>query len=732
MVKPAIIVVPLALALCPAASAADAEGGFSKFVNPWIGTSGTGHTTVAAAYPLGMVQAGPDTGTENWGYASGYRDEDRRLFGFTHDHLSGTGVPELGDLRLLPFIGDVAPGLRDSAAFDKSSEVATPGFYAVTLEGGIRCEASVSQRAAVWRFSYPGSARARLLVDMQWGIVREKMDEHVLASDWTHGGGREISGWAETKSWTTRRWNFALETDADFRIVGEGRRFFLDFGDVESVTVRVALSMTTEDGARRNLSEVRGRSLEDVAASARAAWEGYLSRVEVPGADGATATNVYTALYHLFWQPNDITDVDGSYRGADGEVASVSPGRRYFSTLSLWDTYRAAHPLYTVLAPELVDDFVRSMVAHQKAVGYLPVWPLMGRDTHCMIANHAVPVLVEAVNKKLTTLPAEEVYSAIRATLRESHVGKPKEEWGILDKYGWYPCDLVPEEGVSRTVEGAYDDWCAAKLARSLGKKDDAAFFERRADAWKNVFDPVTATVRGRASDGTWRSPFDPAELRDYGEPRDISEASANQYVWHVQQAPDALAAMLGGHDAALAKLEEHFDPSRSPHGEVLDVTGLVGEYAHGNEPGHHVPYLFSAWGRPEKTAEIVRGIFDRFYLPKADGLCGNDDCGQMSAWYLFSAMGFYPVEPTGGRYVFGAPQIREMRLKVGGGRTFVVRAKGLSREAKYVRFVSRPSLTYDDMMSGGEIVFEMTENPLAGESSGTRTIFRSVTPHIY
>ena len=720
---------------------------FAAFVNPRIGTSGTGHATVAAAYPLGMVQAGPDTGTESWDYASGYRDEDRSIFGFTHSHLNGTGVPELGDLLILPMAREEGSGKREER-FDKSSETARPGYYAVTLEDGIRCEAAVSQRAAVWRFAYPEGARARLLVDMQWGLVWEKMDEHVLESAWTDGGANAISGWARTKGWTERRWNFALETDVP-RVSVEvlprqephrGARLVMDFGNIRTLTVRVALSTTTEDGARGNLAEVRGRSLEEVADAAREAWNGYLSRIEVPGADAASVTNVYTALYHLFWQPNDITDIDGAYRGADGKIARVEKGRRYFSTLSLWDTYRAAHPLYTIIAPELVDDFVRSMVAHQRATGCLPVWPVWGRETHCMIGNHAVPVLCEAVNKGLTSVPPEEVFAAIRATLRESHPGKPKEDWAVLDRHGYYPFDLVPEEGVSRTLEGAYDDWCAMRLAKRLGREEDAAFFGRRCEAWRNVFDPETRSVRGRASDGSWRTPFDPEQLFGYGVPRDISEANANQYAWHVQQDPDALAEAMGGKSAALAKLEEHFDHSRSPKGSVLDVTGLIGEYAHGNEPGHHVPYLFSLWGRPERTAEIVREVFDRFYRPTPDGLCGNDDCGQMSAWYLFSAMGFYPVEPTGGEYVIGAPQVPEAVMNLGGSRfvatagasdgakpvppaTFTVIARNLSRKNKYVKLAAldgkplagrdvraAPILRHDDIVRGGELVFDMAD----------------------
>ena len=720
MVKEYAESLTLAFAVLSASPALCEKADLSGFVNPWIGTEGTGHTTVAAAYPLGMVQPGPDTGTESWDYASGYRGGDAKLYGFSQNHLNGTGVPELGDLRLLPFACGGMPALRDSVPFEKAGEIATPGYYAVTVEGGIRCEAAASQRCAVWRFTYPDRAAAKLLVDMQWGLVWEKMDEHVLDSCWRARNPRTLSGWAETESWTRRRWNFALETDADFTIAGRDgtRRFALDFGEAKSVTVRVALSTTDEDGAMRNLAEVRGRSLEDVAKSARDAWNGYLRRVEIPGADAAAHTNVYTALYHLFWQPNDITDIDGAYRGADGKVAKVDSGRRYFSTLSLWDTYRAAHPLYTILAPELVDDFVRTMVAHRKAAGYLPVWSLWGRDTHCMVGNHAVPVLVEAVEKGLTTLSGEEVFEAIRATLRENHEGKPKENWSALDKFGWYPSDIEPEEGVSRTVEGAYDDWCAARLAKRLGLEDDAGFFSRRAQAWRKVFDPATKSMRGRTSGGLWRTPFDPSALYGYGEPRDISEASANQYAWHVQQDPAALAAAFGGRSAALARLEEHFKPGRSPHGNVADVTGLIGEYAHGNEPGHHVPYLFTAWGRPERTAETVCEITERFYRPAADGLCGNDDCGQMSAWYLFSVMGFYPLEPTSCEYVFGVPQLPRVKLRVEGG-TLDISAKNLSRANKYVKSVSfggrrvpGSHISHRDVATGGELVFEMSGRP--------------------
>lgn len=752
MFAPIVTAVMLATAGLPSAG-----GDCTRYVNPWIGTEGTGHATVAAAYPLGMVQPGPDTGTESWDYASGYRNGDTKLYGFSQNHLNGTGVPELGDLLILPFADSAFPISRSPVSFDKSSEVATPGYYAVTLESGIRCEAAASQRCAIWRFTYPDGANAKLLVDMQWGLVWEKMGEHVKCANMEISNSNSqcpiaegeqtemripqiVTGWAETKSWTERRWNFALEADAYFNVVKcEGpRRFALDFGKVKSVTVRIALSTTDEDGARRNLSEVRGKTLEQVAADAREAWNGYLSRVEIPGADAASHTNVYTALYHLFWQPNDITDIDGAYRGADSKIAKVEEGRRYFSTLSLWDTYRAAHPLYSIIAPELVDDVVRSMVAHRKAAGYLPVWPLWGRDTHCMIGNHAVPVLVEAVEKGLTTVPAEDVYEAVWATLREEHEGKPKEHWDILDKYGWLPFDLVDEEGVSITMEGAYDDWCAAKLARRLGRAEDAEFFASRAQVWTNLFDKATMSVRGRASDGSWREPFDPSALFEYEVPRDISEASANQYVWHVQQDPDGLAEAFGGRSAALAKLEGHFDHSRSPHGSIADVTGLIGEYAHGNEPGHHVPYLFTVWGRPERTAEIVREIFDRLYRPVPDGLCGNDDCGQMSAWYLLSAMGFYPVEPTSGEFVIGAPQLASVKLrienekcKMGEAKEFIIDAKNLSKENKYVKSVTLNgrrvegfTLKYTDIMRGGELVFEMSDKPfdvvvVGGTSAG-------------
>ena len=429
----------------------------------------------------------------------------------------------------------------------------------------------------------------------------------------------------------------------------------------------------------------------------------------------------YTALYHAFIQPNNIADVDGRYRGADGKV-SVAESGEYYSTLSLWDTYRAANPLYTLIAPEKIDAMVATMVAHQRAAGFLPIWTLMGKDNQCMIGSHAVPVIVDAYLRGFRGFDPEAAYQAIRATLRERHADRVKENWDLLDAHGYYPNDIVKSESVARLLECAYDDWCAGVMAARLGHAEDAAFFQKRAGNWRNVLDPETGFMRGRDSKGAWRTPFSPFALgHDASRRNDFTEGNSWQWTWHVMQDPEGLIAALGGRDKALAKLLALFEqPEKTADsGFVLDATGLIGQYAHGNEPSHHVVYFFQFLGRGDRTAELVREIFDKFYLAKPDGLCGNDDCGQMSAWHVFSAMGFYPFSPCGGEYVLGAPQIPSVRISTGNGRTLAVWASGLSEKNKYVKSVTlngKPvdgfKLRHADIVAGGELVFEMAARP--------------------
>lgn len=681
------------LALC--ASAAEAVG-YCAYVDPFIGTAGTGHTFPSACVPFGLVQAGPDTGNGDWAHCSGYSYEDKSIYGFSQTHLNGTGCPDLGDVRILPFTAESVPG---SVPYEKASERAKPGFYAVTLADGTKVEASATERCAIYRISYPKGAKSRLLVDPRWCITRRKPASDCIRSvDVAPDGRTGVSGKVVVNNWGERTYAFKMEFSRPFL---SEKDLVFDFGasSGEPLVVKVALSALggVSDAARNLAAEISGWDFDRVAAAADAKWSKMLSCVAVEGSDDQKR-NFYTSLYHLFIQPNNIAD------------AGHKP---FYSTLSTWDTFRAAHPLYTILVPERAAEFVDSMLEQGRRTGYLPIWTLWGRDNQCMIGTHSIPVIVDAYLKGFKgDWPS--VYAQIKETLTKRHEGRYKERWDLLDRHGYYPYDVIRNESVSRTLECAYDDWCAAQMAEKLGHEEDAKFFLRRSENWRNVFDPSLGLMRSKDSKGNWRDPFDPSAV-GYGEGYDFTEGNSYQYTWHVMQNPDGLVAAMGGREAFVKRLDWLFERPEKVKGEVFDVTGLIGQYVHGNEPSHHVIYFYTLVGERDKAARRVRDVFDRFYLPKPDGLCGNDDCGQMSAWYVFSALGFYPFNPCGGTYVLGAPQIPKATIKLAGGKALTVVARNLSAENRYVKSVAfngRPldkTIEHVDLMSGGELVFEMT-----------------------
>lgn len=681
------------LALC--ASAAEAVG-YCAYVDPFIGTAGTGHTFPSACVPFGLVQAGPDTGNGDWAHCSGYSYEDKSIYGFSQTHLNGTGCPDLGDVRILPFTAESVPG---SVPYDKASERAKPGFYAVTLADGTKVEASATERCAIYRISYPKGAKGRLLVDPRWCITRRQPASDCIRSvDVAPDGRTGVSGKVVVNNWVERTYAFKMEFSRPFL---SEKDLVFDFGESsgEPLMVKVALSALggVSDAARNLAAEIPGWDLDRVAAAADAKWSKMLSCVAVEGSDDQKR-NFYTSLYHLFIQPNNIAD------------AGHKP---FYSTLSTWDTFRAAHPLYTILVPEKAAEFVDSMLEQGRRTGYLPIWTLWGRDNQCMIGTHSIPVIVDAYLKGFKgDWPS--AYAQVKETLTKRHEGRYKERWDLLDRHGYYPYDVIRNESVSRTLECAYDDWCAAQMAAKLGHEEDAKFFRRRSENWRNVFDPSLGLMRSKDSKGNWRDPFDPSAV-GYGEGYDFTEGNSYQYTWHVMQNPDGLVAAMGGREAFVKRLDGLFERPEVVKGEVFDVTGLIGQYVHGNEPSHHVIYFYTLVGERDKAARRVRDVFDRFYLPKPDGLCGNDDCGQMSAWYVFSALGFYPFNPCGGTYVLGAPQIPKATIELAGGKTLTVVANDLSVENRYVKSVTfngKPldkTIEHADLMSGGELVFEMT-----------------------
>ena len=707
-----------ALFSCSAPQQETAATDYTQYVNTFIGAADNGH-------PFGMIQTSPVTGAVGWRYCSEYVYEDSVIWGFTQTHLNGTGCMDLGDILVMPVTGNrhrAWDGYRSS--FQKNSESATPGYYTVTLdEPGVKAELTATLHTALHRYTYNKADSASVLIDLQHGPAWNEKQYHsqVKACDVKWENDSTLSGHVRNSVWVDQDYFFTLQfnrpvistVDLPMGETEKGRRIVatFDLQPGEEVLMKIAMSTTGVEGAKANMAaEQPGWDFEGTRKQAKDEWNSYLSRIEMEGTPDEM-TNFYTCFYHALIQPNEISDVDGKYRNAADSIVTATGGK-FYSTFSLWDTYRAAHPFYTMIVPERVDGFVNSLIDQAEVQGFLPIWGLWGKENYCMIANHGVSVVAEAYAKGFKGFDAERAFQAIKQTQTVSH--KLKSNWEDYMKYGYFPTDLTAAESVSSTLESVYDDYAAADMARRMGKTEDAAYFSKRADFYKNLFDPTTKFMRPRKSDGTWKSPFDPTQAA-HAESNggDYTEGNAWQYTWHVQHDVPGLIALLGGEEAFTNKLDSLFTVELRT--QLADVTGLIGNYAHGNEPSHHVTYLYTLAGKPERTQELIRQIFDTQYRPAPDGLCGNDDCGQMSAWYMFSAMGFYPVNPVSGEYVFGAPQMPKFVLHLQDGKTFTVLAEGLSKEHKYVESITlngepytKNYITHEDIMKGGTLVYKM------------------------
>ncbi|MDI9626166.1 MAG: GH92 family glycosyl hydrolase [Bacteroidota bacterium] len=701
----------------------------TKYVNPFIGTAFTGHTFPGATYPLGFMQPGPETGNFSWDYCSGYFYDDEKINGFSQNRLNGTGIVDFGDLLLQPFSGEKREDL--SSTFNKSTEVATPGFYSVVLtDNDVKVEVTTAPHVAFHRYTYNADKTAGLLADFQSGLVwsKDRISTHVLENEVNFESDYIITGYTRRREWTERTYYFVIEFDKPIvsKELLEQRdprekapRYILNFdlGNDSVLNTKVAMSTTGIEGAKANLAaEGKERSFDNVYKDAKKEWNRYLSKVSIEGTD-EDKTNFYTALYHLYIQPNNIADVDGKYVGPNGKI-SQSPTGKFYSTLSQWDTFRAAFPMYTILSPEIINDLVNNMLEFSEQKGHLPIWALMGQETFTMIGNHSIPMVVDAYLKGFEGFDAERAYSEIKKSLTE---GKHKNAgWEEYDKYGYYPYDLFKVESVSRTLESGFDDYCAAIMAKKLGKTEDYEFFMNRSGFYKNHYDNETKSMRPKDSKGEWLTPFDPYRLAhaDSNIGGHYTEGNALQYTWHVLQDIPGLIELLGGKEEAGKVLDFLFTTEQESTGTLSDVTGLIGQYAHGNEPSHHIAYIYMYLDRPEDTQRLIRQICKNFYQNKPDGLIGNDDCGQMSAWYMFSAMGFYPVNPVSGELVFGAPQLPKTTLNLDNGKTFTIEAINLSEENMYIEKIelngsiyTEKFITYDDIMNGGELTFYMTSN---------------------
>lgn len=700
----------------------------NQYVDPFVGTTYTGHTYPGAAYPFGFMQPGPQTGNFAWEYCAGYRYEDSLIWGFSQNRLNGTGIPDLGDLLMMPFSGKGKADYKSS--FLKESEKASPGYYTVSLiDNSVDVELSTTANVAMHRYTFrkenPG-----IYIDFQSAQTGNEKRVHtrVLQADIIIEDNRTIIGHHKVKGWAPRQFFYVIKFDKPFvskKDIWENEKdkapktIFCFEGKAGTVIqVKIAISTVSIDGAKRKIEkELPDWNFNQVKRQANKAWEKMLSRIEIEGST-EQKKNFYTSMYHLMIQPHNIADLDGKFRGPN-DFIHKSPFGKYYSTFSLWDTFRAAHPLYFFIAPEYVSDMINSMLLHAETYGILPIWALWGKETYCMIGNHGVPPVVEACLKNVPGIDQEKAYRLIKQSLTGYN---KKYDWGIYDKYGYFPYDLVKEESVSKTLECAYDDYCAAQLAAKLNKTDDYEFFMKRANYYKNLFDPETKLMRGKDSKGRWRIPFDKLALSHAGTAGgDYTEGNAWQYTWHVQQDVIGLVNLMGGKEAFITKLDSLFslDSKSEGAGFIGDVTGLIGQYAHGNEPSHHVIYLYSMLGKREKTEELVREVFDKFYHPYPNGLCGNDDCGQMSAWYIFSALGFYPVNTISGEFVLGAPQQPKATVHLPNGKELSIIAQNISETNKYVKSVILneeeivgSTIKYEQIMQGGNLIFEMSSQP--------------------
>ncbi len=680
----------LLLALATQVSAAT---DVSRHVDPFIGTDGTGHVTPAAMVPFGMVAPGPDNADRGWSYSSGYQYRAKRVLGFSNTHISGAGIPELGDVLLMPAAGSrwTAQSTDFSAAPDKKTEGARPGLYRVTLPGhGVRVELTSTQRVAVHRYTFTRAGRVQVLVDLQHGLLfgdGPRVTQANSVVDVTRG---ELTGTTHAKNWVEREASFIVRFDQPIQKVttlppregDRAARYLIDFdlGTGRVLHARVALSTVDVDGARRNLAVDESKSFDVVRADANTQWQSLLSRIEID-ADARFKKIFYSALYRTLLHPSDIADADGRVRGPTGEVIAA-PGGVYYSTLSLWDTFRGVHPLLTLLVPERVPGFVQTMLAHHRAQGYLPLWTAWGRETHTMIGNPALPVIADAVAKGFHRQGAGfDLSAALQAMVETSTLPRPKapewaqRDWRVYEQYGYIPLDLIGNESVSKTLELGIGDAAVASVARAASRPDIAERFAQRAQGWYQLWDAKTQMMRGKDSTGRWREPFNPlVPTSPMNNPGDYTEANAWQYtLTPALHDPAGLVATMGGAKAFEAWLDRFFSAQAPGDNKHLGQEALIGQYAHGNEPSHHIAYLYAWTASPEKGPALIRRILRSFYGAGPDGIIGNDDCGQMSAWLVLSTLGFYPVLPAYGTYVAGATLVPRATLARADGTHLVI-----------------------------------------------------------
>ena len=707
----------------------------TQYVNPFVGTGGHGHTYPGASLPFGMVQLSPDTRLTGWDGCSGYHYSDHIIYGFSHTHLSGTGIPDYCDILFMPTVGKIQlrngyktnPDSGYGSRFHHSNETASPGYYSVILDDyNVKVELTVTKRVGFHKYIFPKTDNAHILIDLTHR-------DPVIESAIYFVNDREIQGFRRSRSWAKNQIvYFAAEFSKPFlsygiavndkikknlrKASGRNIKAFVDYHTKkgESVLVKVGISAVSMKGAWRNLkAEIPGWDFGKIKSAAEDTWNRALNVIQVAGGTEEEKRIFYTALYHAFLAPNLFMDVDGKYRGTDLKIHRAKNFTNY-TVFSLWDTFRGEHPLFTIIQPKRTVDFIRTFIAQYENGGQLPVWELAGNYTGCMIGYHSVPVIVDAYVKGIRNFNVKKAYQAMKHSAEQDHLGLK-----YYKKFGYIPGDKEGES-VSKTLEYAYDDWCIAQMAKSLGKKEDYKRYIKRAQFYKNLFDPSTGFMRAKLN-GAWVTPFDPKEVNSY-----YTEANAWQYSFFVPQDIQGLIRMMGGKDAFARKLDQLFSTSSRTSGRrQADITGLIGQYAQGNEPSHHMAYLYDYVGQPWKTQKLVREIMKTMYRDAPNGLCGNEDCGQMSAWYVLSAMGFYSVTPGKNFYVIGSPLFDKVTIHLENGRKFKIIARNVSDKNIYIQHAvlngkpyTKTFIKHSDIIRGGKLVFDMGAQP--GKKWGT------------
>lgn len=704
----------------------------TRWVNPFIGTGAvqsslSGNNYPGATVPFGMVQLSPDTReAPDWAQASGYDYNDSIIYGFSHTRLSGTGASDFIDILLFPTISD-----KRKSTFTHQHEQARPGYYQVLLKDEkIQAELTASVHVGVHRYTCSDGDQLKLWLDLDHSANKGSWNRRIIQSQLRMvsptvvEGYRIITGWAKL-----RKIYFHLEFSQPIlsNQLYDGNRMYENTPVINGTELRglfcfdkkwnkelickVALSPVSIENARLNMAtEVPGWDFEYIARAAETSWEKELKKIIIQGTD-LQKKIFYTALYHTMVQPNTMSDVNGEYMASDYVTRSVAKGEVHYSTFSLWDTFRAAHPLYTLIHTHRIPDFVKSMMRQYDYYGYLPVWQLWGQDNYCMIGNHSIPVIVDAVLKGVAGVDEEKAYEAVFNSSIVFHPNSPFEVW---EKYGYMP-ENIQTQSVSITLEQAFDDWCVAQLAKRLGKEKDYNHFMKRSAFYRNLFNSKTGFFQPKNDKGEWIEPFDPYKYgANGGYP--FTEGNAWQYFWYVPQNIPDLISLTGGNKAFVAKLDTFFTVSYQSGALNDNASGFVGQYAHGNEPSHHVAYLYACAGEPWKTQKYVAYIMNELYNDSSSGYAGNDDCGEMSAWYVFGALGFYPVNPVSGEYVIGTPMLEEAVIQLPGRKTFTVKAPRKEDNEVYICSMklngekyTKNYITHQDIMKGGILEFVMT-----------------------